>query len=449
MISFEVGKSYHVWPCYTYTVTKRTDAFVTFKSGTKTIRRKPYNHADGYEWVAIPYNQRIDARDVTTDAKIQATLESCMKETEARDVSETWSKADRRKVNEFFRKLNNEQITVALNYYREAMKFAETYDFSHLQDVTAADKVEAWLREGQTERWVDCIDEMARKLNVKPNHSRYFCSFEDFESESEVVDKLTAKISLIGRDPRALAAEKAYEQELADKRHEAEALASQYVLFSNGELVSLPIKDMQKIQKEHGSNTLEIITKVIAEHNCRVLSECATREELIAKLKSTNEWAVSVVASHMCGKQFRGYDCTPNDKYASRFADWFMSTEYGTKISIQSEPVQKSNVISSYAIGKRIVSLKGNAKAQQALLKDCGDEFLLGMFTVFDAPVRVSMDTPDELRKYMCRDVLKAIRTPSYAKFVLAGVNAELKKNTVVNKSYLDGWKKFLEGICA
>lgn len=66
MTKFEVGKSYRVSPCDTYTVTKRTEAFVTFTSagGMHTIRRKPYCHVDGYEWVAIPYNRTINARNV-------------------------------------------------------------------------------------------------------------------------------------------------------------------------------------------------------------------------------------------------------------------------------------------------------------------------------------------------------------------------------------------------
>ena len=91
--------------------------------------------------------------------------------------------------------------------------------------------------------------------------------------------------------------------------------------------------------------------------------------------------------------------------------------------------------ISSYIVGKQIVELKGNAKAQQELLKICGDNFLLAMFTVFYAPMRVSMETPEELRKYMCRNVLKAVRTLSYAKILLENLRANLKKNTTVNRS--------------
>ena len=100
--------------------------------------------------------------------------------------------------------------------------------------------------------------------------------------------------------------------------------------------------------------------------------------------------------------------------------------------------------ISSYVVGKQIAVLKGNAKAQQALLKDCGDEFLLAMHKVFSAPVRVTMEDPNELRKYMCRDVLKAIRTPDYARFLLASVRADLKKDLHVKRAYLEGWERFL-----
>ena len=65
MTSFEVGKSYRTYGGGMYTVTKRTEAFVTFTSagGTQTLRRKPYKHVDGYEWVAIPYNKSIRAID--------------------------------------------------------------------------------------------------------------------------------------------------------------------------------------------------------------------------------------------------------------------------------------------------------------------------------------------------------------------------------------------------
>ena len=66
MTKFEVGKSYSVYPCGTYKVTKRTGAFVTFVSagGTQTIRRKPIVAVDGTEWVEIPYNHTINARNV-------------------------------------------------------------------------------------------------------------------------------------------------------------------------------------------------------------------------------------------------------------------------------------------------------------------------------------------------------------------------------------------------
>ena len=67
MTKFEVGKSYRcTYGSGLYTVTKRTEVFVTFTSvgGTQTFRRKPYEHIDGYEWVAIPYNKTIEARNV-------------------------------------------------------------------------------------------------------------------------------------------------------------------------------------------------------------------------------------------------------------------------------------------------------------------------------------------------------------------------------------------------
>ena len=61
---FEVGKSYYCTIDYiVYTVTKRTERFVTFKYGRKIIRRKPYSHAEGYEWVSLPYNHTIEAKN--------------------------------------------------------------------------------------------------------------------------------------------------------------------------------------------------------------------------------------------------------------------------------------------------------------------------------------------------------------------------------------------------
>ena len=106
--------------------------------------------------------------------------------------------------------------------------------------------------------------------------------------------------------------------------------------------------------------------------------------------------------------------------------------------------MQEDSEISSYVVGKQIVSLKGDAKAQQALLKSCGNEFLLAMFGVFYAPVRVHMDTPDELRKWMCKGVLKAVRDPSYAGILLRNVRIDIKKKTHVKRAYLEGWAKFL-----
>ncbi len=101
--------------------------------------------------------------------------------------------------------------------------------------------------------------------------------------------------------------------------------------------------------------------------------------------------------------------------------------------------------VSAYDIGKQIVSLKGKAKAQQALVKTCGEKFLLSMMDIFTRPVRVTMDTPDELTKWMCRGVLTAVRNPAYAKSRLADVNAMMMKRTGEERAYLEGWEKFLK----
>ena len=99
----------------------------------------------------------------------------------------------------------------------------------------------------------------------------------------------------------------------------------------------------------------------------------------------------------------------------------------------------------SYEVGKQIVSLKGDAKAQQTLVKECGEEFLLNMQTVFPnaAPVRITMETPDELREYLCRDVIRVVRDARYARFLL---------NTIPpheDNENLAGWVKFLEEYAA
>lgn len=62
----------------------------------------------------------------------------------------------------------------------------------------------------------------------------------------------------------------------------------------------------------------------------------------------------------------------------------------------------------------QILSQKGNAKAQQELLKAQGEEYLLDMYLVFNAPVKYSMDTPAELRKYLCQAVLRVRRDKEY-----------------------------------
>ena len=67
----------------------------------------------------------------------------------------------------------------------------------------------------------------------------------------------------------------------------------------------------------------------------------------------------------------------------------------------------------------QILSQKGSAKAQQELLKAQGEEYLLDMYLVFNAPVKYSMDTPAELRKYLCQAVLRVRRDKEYGKQLL------------------------------
>ena len=104
--------------------------------------------------------------------------------------------------------------------------------------------------------------------------------------------------------------------------------------------------------------------------------------------------------------------------------------------------------IDSYEIGKRIVSFKGNAKAQQAVVQECGEEFLRNMYFVFHfaAPIRITMETPDELREYLCRDVIRVVRDAKYARLLLNDVQHRLDARfDFDNPSYLEGWAKFLE----
>ena len=103
--------------------------------------------------------------------------------------------------------------------------------------------------------------------------------------------------------------------------------------------------------------------------------------------------------------------------------------------------------ISSYEVGKQIVSMKGNAKAQQAVVQECGEEFLRNMYFVFHfaAPIR-TMETPDELREYLCRDVIRVVRDAKYARLLLNDVQHRLDARfDFDNPSYLEGWAKFLE----
>ena len=364
MIRFEEGKVYSTGTGEKYILTKHTSFFVTFTSvsETYTFRCRVHESTEGsesYEWVSVPGScgQGLDAREAeapvsqpedSTAAEIvqpaQEVQEQAQSASPAPVVSyfEQQAKKKRRKANYIFRKLTNEQLTAGLNYYREAMEFAETYDFSYIGDVTTEEKVEVWLREGLTGNWVDAIDEMARSLNVKPKGSRYFCAFDDAEQECQVVENLVEKISLIGSDARALKVEEAYKQELENKRREAEEIASQYVSVPEGELIQLSNADVLNIRNKYNGDTSEIIMRAIAEHNCHVFGGSATREELIAKVRSVNEREPAYVAYYMYGKLFRGYDCTPSADYASRFADWFMTTEHGAKIGLQSEePAQE------------------------------------------------------------------------------------------------------------
>ncbi len=103
----------------------------------------------------------------------------------------------------------------------------------------------------------------------------------------------------------------------------------------------------------------------------------------------------------------------------------------------------------AYEVGKQIVSLKGKAKDQQGLVKTCGDEFLVAMSSVYGNPVKVTMNTPDELRKCVCSRVHRAVRDGEYARWALdnARINAKQDKEygAIERATYEEGWAKFLE----
>ena len=62
------------------------------------------------------------------------------------------------------------------------------------------------------------------------------------------------------------------------------------------------------------------------------------------------------------------------------------------------------------------------------------------------APIRITMETPDELREYLCRDVIRVVRDAKYARLLLNDVQHRLDARfDFDNPSYLEGWAKFLE----
>lgn len=103
--------------------------------------------------------------------------------------------------------------------------------------------------------------------------------------------------------------------------------------------------------------------------------------------------------------------------------------------------------VDSYGIGKSILSWKGKPKIQHQILKACGENFLLNMFFIFYKPVKVSMDTPDEVIKWMCRDILRVARDRKYARHALneAKFILESSSNPYKNPNYLEGWVDFLK----
>lgn len=152
--------------------------------------------------------------------------------------------------------------------------------------------------------------------------------------------------------------------------------------------------------------------------------------------------------------------------YANAVEAPAIDAEFTASIAEQAQDEQTAHAVSdttsnestqpaqpdSYEIGKQIVSLKGKAKAQQALVQECGEEFLLNMYRVFPnaAPIRITMETPDELRKYVCRDVLRVVRDAEYARRLLDDVQHRLNvRYDFDNQQYLEGWAKFLEEYAA
>lgn len=106
--------------------------------------------------------------------------------------------------------------------------------------------------------------------------------------------------------------------------------------------------------------------------------------------------------------------------------------------------------------GHAILALKGNAKAQAAKLEEYGEEFLDSMLYVFYKPMKVK--TESEIRKWMCRDILRCARDKEYAvskresvrctinnlTYHLSWWNEADRKEEELKIEHLKGWYEFL-----
>ena len=396
------------------------------------------------------------------------------------------SSKDRAKANRFFRTMNNQQIAFALELYRKAMAWADTQDFSTKPYIsTTRQKVEEWVSSLEAQEayglysgWLDYLDHYSRMLNVKIKGHSSFDEPTNADEEDSLVQSISDRIAFIGPDPRAIEREKAYHEELKAARQAAMKKAEKYILSANGGLVEFTRELNRELLNtyRHNYDDEKAIRKAIAEYNCVVLSQYHTREELIAAIMQSTAETIAHTLYWLTGKQINNSgDVGIRD--ANKFADWYMTSEYyhpeqaapaEARNTEQEQPQPEQPAVveapapiveqaqpkqpDSYEVGKQIVSLKGKAKAQQALVQECGEDFLLNMHRVFPtaAPIRVTMETPDELRKYVCRDVIRVARDADYARFLLKEAQNRLdRRYEFDNREYLEGWVKFLADYAA
>lgn len=312
----------------------------------------------------------------------------------------TLEQKDRAKTTRMMKKYVS-QMSWILKLYCHSMVFItdEEYIAEYGYEPKASDKVEKYLFDAETPdgtaEFSNCFD-YARGLNLPERV---------WEDESESIPMIADIVARIG-------------SRLTEEQPE-KVQAMQDEFFAERENHRIKALEAEQKQREQ--------EKKIAEYNARKTAEF---QQILEDVKAGKKLRYRFYLREQLEQiaEAGNVEVPANVGIAELIQKIIDAGIMEARASQGKTPAEKAK-----ECGKAIVSLKGNAKAQQGKLGEYGEDFMYDMLLVFSTPQ--SAKTLADKRKYLCRDVLKCARDREYAEML-----REMAVRTINNLEYHLSW---------